>query len=350
MQSKKRIGFIGVGSMGQCAHLANYITNPECEVVALTEVREELAELVGTRYGIPHVYADYKKMIESENLDGIVASMHYSLHGSLLLDLYSYKIPILTEKPISNSVEMAEKMVAAHEKTGTPHYIAYHKRSDVATMFLHQKIQAYRKSDEWGAVKYIRILMPAGDWIAEGFASLLSTTEQLPDLKPDPLPQDMDPDQQKQYDEFVNYYIHQVNLMGHLLGESYSVSYADPSGILMAIQSKSGIPGTIEMSPYRTTVDWNEQVLVAFEKGYFELQLSAPLAKNRPGKIVEYSDPGEGVLPMQIIPQLPWIDAMRNQASNFIRALCGEPTSLCEPIEALENLKIARDYIKKRNM
>ncbi len=36
------------------------------------------------------------------------------------------------------------------------------------------------------------------------------------------------------YITFVNYYIHQVNLMRHLLGEPYRVTYADPSGVLLA--------------------------------------------------------------------------------------------------------------------
>ena len=54
--SKKRIrlGFIGVGNMGQAAHLRNYASlNEECEVVALAELRPEMAAKVAARYGIP---------------------------------------------------------------------------------------------------------------------------------------------------------------------------------------------------------------------------------------------------------------------------------------------------------
>lgn len=35
---KVRIGFVGVGGMGQAAHLRQYVQMPECEVVALAEV------------------------------------------------------------------------------------------------------------------------------------------------------------------------------------------------------------------------------------------------------------------------------------------------------------------------
>ncbi len=44
---------MGVGGMGQRAHLRNYLTIPECEVVAIAEVREQTGRLVGTRMGIP---------------------------------------------------------------------------------------------------------------------------------------------------------------------------------------------------------------------------------------------------------------------------------------------------------
>ena len=94
------------------------------------------------------------------------------------------------------------------------------------------------------------------------------------------------------YVAFVNYYIHQVNLMRHLLGEPYRVDYADPSGVLLVVRSESGVCGAIEMQPYRTTVDWQEKALVAFENGWIEVALPAPVALNRPGRVVAFRDPG----------------------------------------------------------
>jgi hypothetical protein len=51
------------------------------------------------------------------------------------------------------------------------------------------------------------------------------------------------------------------------------VSYAEKTGVLMAVRSDSGVPGVIEMTPYRTTVEWEESALVAFEKGYVKPSL-----------------------------------------------------------------------------
>ena len=343
--SKVRIGFVGVGGMGQCAHLRNYATYGECEVVALAEIREELGRKVAAKYGIPRVYPDHAAMLAAEQLDAIVAPQPYNRHGVLLPDLYKAGVPVLTEKPLTCSLQAGEKILAALASSKARHLVGYHKRSDPATMYAKQEIARLKSTGELGAMKYVRILMPAGDWVANGFIDLLTSDEPMPPLECDELPSNMGPETRKEYDSFVNYYIHQVNLMRHLLGESYTVSYADPSNVMFVVHGDSGVTGVIEMSPYCTTIDWQEEALIAFEKGWIKVALPAPVASNRPGSVTIYRDPGDGATPQQITPQLPWVHAMRQQAINFIDAVRGKETPLCEASEAFDDLKIARDYM-----
>ena len=341
-----RLGFVGTGFMGQCAHLQNYAQLDACDVVAIAEVRPELGRLVATRYGVERVYTSHTDMLESEDLDGIVAAQPFWVHGVLLPDLFKQGIPVFTEKPLSCSVEAGERILADLQQSDARHYLGYHKRSDPASLAARQEIERLKESGELGPLRYIRILMPAGDFIAGGDNPLIKTEEQAPDGERDSLPTDMDQDTQHQYSSFVNYYIHQVNLMRFLLGEDYHVEYADPSGILLAVQSASGVTGTIEMSPYRTTIDWQEEALIAFEKGYIKLELPAPLASNRPGTVTFLRDPGDGTQPQTIKPHLPWTHAMRQQAIHFIQAVRGEETPLSQAAEALSDLYVARDYIR----
>jgi len=60
--SKVRIGFIGVGTMGQMAHLKNYVTLNDCEVVALAEVRPKARPTrraaIRRREGVPRSQGD----------------------------------------------------------------------------------------------------------------------------------------------------------------------------------------------------------------------------------------------------------------------------------------------------
>jgi predicted dehydrogenase len=188
--------------------------------------------------------------------------------------------------------------------------------------------------------------MPAGDWIANGFNQNLSSQESVPNLVRDPSASDMDKPTYDAYTAFVNFYIHQVNLMRHLLGESWQVDYAAKSGLLLAGSSASGVTCSIEMSPYRTSIDWQESALVCFEHGWIRLDLPAPLAFTRPGRVEIFRDPGKGVQPRSEIPQLPWVHAMWQQARNFVDAVAGLRQPICTAEDALEDIRLAREYIR----
>ena len=341
---KLKIGFVGVGGMGQCAHLRNYAALPDCEVVAIAELRQGLAKRVAERYGVPRVYPDFEAMLGTEKLDGIVASQPFTRHGVLIPELAKARIPIFTEKPLAGAIEAGEKILKALETSGTWHMVGYHKRSDPATMWAKAEIERLKQTGELGKLRYVRLTMPAGDWVASGFTDLIGSDEPMPPIEWDAPPADMDKETADQYGGFVNYYIHQVNLMRHMLGEPYHVTYADPAGVILHGQSDSGVPCVLEMSAYQTSIDWQETAFVAFERGWILVTLPAPLASNRPGTVEVYRDPA-GKTPERYQPQLPWIHAMRQQALNFCCAIRGEIPPLCEAHEAIEDLKVDRKSV-----
>jgi predicted dehydrogenase len=337
-----RIGFVGAGSMGQCAHLRNFASPSlakeyQCKVVALAELRPSVRSEVAEHYGIAHVYETAEELLANEKLDGIVAAQQFDRHGSIIPPLYRGGVPIFTEKPLAASLEVGEKILQALKSSGTWHMLGYHKRSDPATMFVKAEIERLKHTGEIGKLKYVRITMPAGDWIAGGLNDLI---EADPNEKPPEIPRDVTEGGGSAYVDFVNYYIHQVNLLRHLLGEPYQVTFADKACVLLAAESASGVTGAIEMSPFTTSLGWQESALIAFEKGYLKLELPAPLAVNQPGRAEIYTEKGT------FIPQLPPVHAMRQQAINFVRAIKGEIQPMCEAAEALEDLRIAADYIR----
>lgn len=343
---KVKIGFVGVGAMGQSAHLRNYVTVPGCEVVALAELRENLGRQVAARYGVPQVYRRHEEMLAAEKLDGIVSAQPFTRHGVHVPELLKARVPIFIEKPLAGNLEAGEKILQALRESGTWIMVGYHKRSDPAVRYAKAEIERLKQTGELGAMRYVRLLMPAGDWVAGGFVDRIDSSEPMPAVEWDAPARDMDEATNKAYVSFVNFYIHQINLMRHLLGEPYRVMYADPSRVVLAVQSQGGVAGILEMTPYQTTVDWQESAFVAFERGHIKLDLPAPLACNRPGRLEIFRDPGRGATPETRLPQLPWVHAMRQQAINFVSAVRGECKPPCEAQEAFEDLQVARDYIR----
>ncbi len=347
--SKLKIGFAGTGGMGQAAHLRNYmLLGEECEVAAIAEYRKGVREAVARKYNIPNTYETAEEMLKQEKLDGIVASQPFGRHGIMLDMLSKAGIPIFIEKPLTHSIAVGKKILETLDKNGAKVMVGYHKRSDPATAYAMREIEELKKSSELGPMTYVRILMPAGDWVANGNRDNVwgEGDNSMPEVEWDPKPEDMDEDTFKAYNAFVNYYIHQVNLMRYLLGEDYKVTYADRSGKFLAGVSESGIGCTIEMSPYRTSIDWQESALVCFDKGYVKIELPAPLALNRPGKVEILKDAGEGADPLVSSPHLPWEHAMKKQAENFLAFVRGDRPAPCEAPEALKDLEVAREYIR----
>lgn len=341
-----RIGFCGVGRMGQMAHLRNYAVEPSCTVTAIAEPRAKTAQAVARRYAVPRVYNDARDMLDAETLDAIVACRPFACHGGILPMLLEAGIPIFIEKPLAGSVAVGETIVSAVRDSGTFLMIGYHKRSDPAVMFAKRKIDELKGNGRLGALRYVRMIMPPGDWVAGGFEGLIDEGDAIPEVPSDPPPDDMDRDTFDAYLTFVNYYIHQVNLLRHFLGEPYRVTHADPSGVLMIGRSEAGVTCTLEMAPYRTTRDWQEEALVCFEHGWLRVRLPAPLASNRPGSVEIFSDPPGADAPQRTAPTLPPVHAMRQQCINFLAAVAGREPPLTDAEEALEDLRVARDYIE----
>jgi predicted dehydrogenase len=345
---KVKIVFAGVGGMGQMAHLKNYVILPDCEVVAIIEAREKLGKAVAQRYGITNVFTTVEEFKKSGiAFDGFVSAQQYRNQKNIMPELYAFGKPILSEKPISLGIETGKELVALAKANGVTHVMGYHKRSDPAMELGKELADEWKNSGKFGSFRYLRATMPAGDWISNGFDGLIATDDPYPlcNFEAD-VNYFENEDDNKYYDTFVNYYIHQINAIRLLLGEDYNITYAEKTKTLLVAESVSGKPAIIEMSPWSNTLDWQESYLLAFDKGWIFIELPAPLASNQPGKVTIYEDNGERSTPIKWSPTLPHIHAMKNQAMNFVKFIKGEKAAMCTSEEAVKDLELAKQYVE----
>jgi len=343
---KIRIGFVGAGYMGQRAHIANYAVLPDVEMTALAEGREETAKTVAQHYGIKTIYANHKEMLEEAELDAVVAIMHFNLHHRVVPDILEKGLPLLTEKPICVCLKTGKKLVKQAEDKGSIYQIGYMKRCVPGTRFVKEKIAEWKQSKQFGSLNYLRATIPPGDWIFAMDPPINKKDKAYYDCEtPEPVPQWMTSEQAKVYIEFINYYIHQVNLIRYLLSENYSVEYVDRDGKILVAKSHSGIPIVLEMATYQVANEWHEFYEIFFDRGKIKLSLPAPLARQHAGEVEIYKNKGKNSVYEKPVIVQRW--SMLEQAKLFVEAVKNKKKSISPPSEAVKDLEIAEEYIKK---
>ena len=341
MQRKIKMGFIGVGYMGQLAHLHNYVQLGQfCEIVSLCDVKINQATRLAQKFGIPNVTADYKELLANPEIEAVACIQQFQNHVVLVPEILRAGKHVITEKPLCVFPENGDILVDIAKKTGKLHMVGNHKRSDPAVEYAMEIIKKWKASGECGKMTYVRLSMPPGNWRKDADTPYM-TNEPPAHVPPEPQPQGIDDSTRNKTIWFVNYYIHQVNLMRFLLGEDFQLTYADK--YFFSAKSKSGVNCILEMDHYNTSIDWQEHALVCFEKGWVRIDLPAPLAMQLAGTVTVYQDKGWDS--KSISPALPNVCAMRNQAKNFLLAVAGEKPAPCISAEAVKDLRIARDYI-----
>src|SRR5262245_18642811 len=113
-----RLGAIGTG--GRTRYLMGLLKNlPGCEQIAVCDVYEpnldQAVALIGSNV---KRYTDYRAMLESKEIDGVVIGSPDHWHKQMTIDAVRAGKDVYVEKPISHSIEEGEAMVAAVESSG----------------------------------------------------------------------------------------------------------------------------------------------------------------------------------------------------------------------------------------
>ena len=340
---KVKIGFLGLGYMGQLAHLLHYVQLPDfCEIVALCDVRIKMAQKLAERYDIPKTYADHREFLADNEIEAVVCIQQFENHVILVPEVLRAGKHLMTEKPLCVFPQNGEKLAQVAKETGMLHMVGYHKRSDPATEHAYKIINEWKQSGEMGKMTYIRLSMPPGDYRKDPDTPYFTDEPPMP-VPPEPAPVEMSDERRNRVIWFVNYYIHQVNLIRHLLGEDYQLTYADKH--LFTGISENGVNCMLELEPFTTSVDWQEHALVCFERGWVRIDLTAPLAAQLASTVTVFKDTGL-IGSTFTAPVMTNVCAMRNQAKNFLLTVAGERSAPCVSEEAVKDLRIAEDYIR----
>jgi predicted dehydrogenase len=148
MAKKLRIGMIGLGGIAQAAHLPGYEKLlDKVELVAGSDISEEQRTKAAERFKIPKTYADYKTMLDREELDAVSVCTPPSVHAEASIAAMDRGIHVLCEKPVAMTAAEAQDMVDAAKRNKVKFMVAFQSRFGPEAQVLKEYIDAGELGD-----------------------------------------------------------------------------------------------------------------------------------------------------------------------------------------------------------
>ena len=118
-----RIAVFGAGLVGQ-RHVEQAVA--QARLGAIVDPSDAAAELAKT-LGVPH-FAGPAECVGQLELDGVVIATPNHLHADHAVMCLEAGIPVLIEKPVADTMENADRIVAASRKTKVAALVGHHRR------------------------------------------------------------------------------------------------------------------------------------------------------------------------------------------------------------------------------
>lgn len=135
--ARPKIAVFGAGLIGR-RHVEQAVTHATlCAVVDTTDAAQSFARDVGAAF-----FPDPAKCLSSVEPDGVVIATPNHLHAEHAIMCLAAGVPVLIEKPLADTLENADRIVAAETSTGVPVLVGHHRRHNPIVQRVKAEIDA----------------------------------------------------------------------------------------------------------------------------------------------------------------------------------------------------------------
>ncbi len=149
---KACIGLVGTGFMGR-AHAGCYILDGRVELTAVSSLEEDQGEAFIQDFDFGSYHKDWQKLIDDPAIDIIDITVPNFLHGEIAIAAAEAGKAIIMEKPLATSMDEADRIMAAVNKTGVLAMYAENRR--FAPIFADCRTRI--ENGDLGTIKLFRI-------------------------------------------------------------------------------------------------------------------------------------------------------------------------------------------------
>ena len=136
------VGVIGAGGIASTQHMPALEKQPDVKILAVCDVNEESAKKAAERFSINHVFTDYKKLLEMDEIDAVHVCTPNFLHMQPSVDASNAGKHVMVEKPIARNATEGAKIVEAARKNKKKLMVAQNMRFDANSQALKRFIDA----------------------------------------------------------------------------------------------------------------------------------------------------------------------------------------------------------------
>jgi len=148
---KINISIIGTGLMG-LQHIKAISKSKKANLHSIVDISDN-AKKLSNEYKIP-LYSDVYSLLKSKQLDAVIVATPNQLHEKHTISFLKKKIPVLLEKPISDNIKSAKKIIISSKKNKTPLLIGYHRRHNAIV----SKVKTIIRSGKLGNIVSANVL------------------------------------------------------------------------------------------------------------------------------------------------------------------------------------------------
>ena len=141
MTEKLRVGVIGAGRWSGSAHLPGFYRSPLCDLVAICDLDEDLANEKARKFDIPEVLTDYEKMLSRNDID-VIDVVTRGDHEDLVFATLDAGKHCLVEKPVCHNYQDVWKAHEIAQAKGLKTKVGLTFRYAPAVMYMFELIRS----------------------------------------------------------------------------------------------------------------------------------------------------------------------------------------------------------------
>jgi myo-inositol 2-dehydrogenase/D-chiro-inositol 1-dehydrogenase len=130
MKRRVNIAVIGTGRIGS-VHTRDLVRNiHEANVVAICDIRLEVAQAVADELGIERVVKDFHELLEDKDIEAVLIATNTDTHAFIVKDAANAGKQIFCEKPLALDLKSTDSVINTIDKTGVKLQVGFNRRFD----------------------------------------------------------------------------------------------------------------------------------------------------------------------------------------------------------------------------